>query len=213
MNNPREHAGGVPVFCRYDEILPVAKIKPNPRNPNQHPENQLEMLVKIIEKQGWRAPISIGRRSGYVVRGHARLHVAKVLGGFAPVEWQEYDSDESEIADLIADNRIAELAVLSEEQLAELLREIDASGLGLDLTGYGSHDVDRLLQAVETKEDVNPDAAVEIPEEPISKLGDVWKLGEHRIMCGDSTDASMVKKLCNSHSPTLMVTDSPCDAG
>lgn len=153
----RGSAGDIPVYCRYDEILPIDEIKPNPRNPNQHPKQQLEMLTKIIEQQGWRAPITISRRSGFIVRGHARLVAAKTLSGLAPVEWQDYGSEAEELADLIADNRIAELAVLDEAQIAELLREIDISDVDIDLTGFANSALEEIL-----KSDVREDMSKEI---------------------------------------------------
>ena len=70
---PREVTpDGFKVYCAYDEIVETDSLKPNPRNPNRHPEAQVKMLAHIIAEQGWRAPITVSRRSGYIVRGHAR---------------------------------------------------------------------------------------------------------------------------------------------
>lgn len=71
--HPREVTpDGFKVYCAYDEIVEIDSLKPNPRNPNRHPEAQVKMLARIIGEQGWRAPITVSRRSGYIVRGHAR---------------------------------------------------------------------------------------------------------------------------------------------
>lgn len=79
----------------------VANLKPNPRNPNKHPQKQIERLAKIIKEQGWRAPITVSNRSGFIVRGHARLEAAKLLQlKSVPVDLQNYDSDDLELADL-----------------------------------------------------------------------------------------------------------------
>ena len=87
------------------------KSKQNLKNPNQHPDEQIELLAKIIERQGWRAPVTVSTRSGLVVRGHGRLMAAKLIGlGSVPVDYQHYDSEEEELADLVADNRLSELA-------------------------------------------------------------------------------------------------------
>lgn len=67
-NKIKGMAGSIPVFCAYDAILPVEEIRPNPKNPNQHPGSQVELLAKIITKQGWRAPVTVSTRSGLVVR-------------------------------------------------------------------------------------------------------------------------------------------------
>lgn len=69
-------AGGIPVFCAFDKIVPVGEVKPNPKNPNQHPEEQIDLLAKIIQAQGWRAPVTVSTLSGLVVRGHGRLMAA-----------------------------------------------------------------------------------------------------------------------------------------
>lgn len=103
---PREVTpDGFKVYCAYDEIVEIDSLKPNPRNPNRHPEAQVMMLAHIIGEQGWRAPITVSRRSGYIVRGHARRLAGYEAGSqYAPVEWQDYDNDSAEMADLVADN-------------------------------------------------------------------------------------------------------------
>ena len=108
-NTPRAMIGSIPVFCAYDEIIPTAKALPNPQNPNQHPDKQINLLAEIIKQQGWRAPITISTRSGYIVRGHGRLMAARLLGAESvPVDFQNYESEAAEKADMIADNRIAD---------------------------------------------------------------------------------------------------------
>ena len=99
----RGYAGSVPVYCSHDKIVPIEEVKPNPKNPNQHPESQIEMLAKIITTQGWRAPVTVSTRSGLVVRGHGRLMAAKFAGlEFVPVDFQHYESNDAELADLLA---------------------------------------------------------------------------------------------------------------
>ena len=76
------------VHCAYDELVDIAKLVPNPRNPNRHPDKQIELLAKIIKSQGWRAPITVSTRSGFIVRGHGRLAAAQKLGlTEVPVDW------------------------------------------------------------------------------------------------------------------------------
>jgi len=87
----------------------------NPRNPNKHPQEQIKLLATIIRSQGWRAPITVSRQSGYVVRGHGRLAAAILLGTeVVPVDYQNYATEAEEWADLIADNRIAELSAIGD---------------------------------------------------------------------------------------------------
>lgn len=73
-------ASGIPIHCAYDELADITTLIPNPRNPNTHPEKQVQLLAKIIKNQGWRAPITVSNRSGFIVRGHGRLLAAQLLG-------------------------------------------------------------------------------------------------------------------------------------
>ncbi|MDB7887458.1 ParB/Srx family N-terminal domain-containing protein [Flavonifractor plautii] len=143
-------AGGIPVFCAFDKIVPVGEVKPNPKNPNQHPEEQIDLLAKIIRAQGWRAPVTVSTLSGLVVRGHGRLMAAIHAGlSHVPVDYQHYDSEEAETADLIADNRIAELAEIDNKMLAELFGGFDAEAIDVSLTGYTADDVADITAALQ----------------------------------------------------------------
>ncbi len=125
------------VNCAFDKMVPLHKLVSNPRNPNTHPEEQLRLLAKIIDYQGWRNPIVVSTRSGFIVKGHARLAAAELLGlAEAPVDNQDYDSEAQEWADLLADNRIAELAEMDRPMLKDLLQEIDTGQFDLELTGF-----------------------------------------------------------------------------
>lgn len=153
---------GFKVYCAHDEIVELDTLKPNPRNPNKHPEAQLKMLAHIIQEQGWRAPITVSRRSGYIVRGHARRLSGYEAGcKYAPIEWQDYDSDSAEMSDLIADNRIAELAVLDEEAIAELLAELEANTEGIDpeLTGFTADQIREMVEKSKGDKDAEKEAA------------------------------------------------------
>jgi len=137
------------VYCSYDEMVPIEKLVPCPRNPNKHPEAQIALLAKIIEAQGWRAPITVSNRSGFIVRGHGRLDAALLLGlKEVPVDRQDYATEADEWADMIADNRLAELADLDFTTLADLLVEIDTGDFDMDLTGYLEDDLEKLATAV-----------------------------------------------------------------
>jgi hypothetical protein len=138
----KEKSEKAKIYCAYDKLVPVKEIKPNPKNPNQHPVEQIALLAKIITEQGWRCPITVSNRSGYVVRGHCRLAAAKRAGLIdAPVDYQDYESDEAEIADLIADNKIQELAILDEDLALELVRGLDQLGFDVALAGYDPEDI------------------------------------------------------------------------
>jgi hypothetical protein len=140
-------ADKVPVFCSHDALVDPAGLVPNPRNPNQHPEGQIEILARVISAQGWRAPIVVSKRSGFIVKGHGRLAAALKLGVTAvPIDYQEYATEASEWADLIADNRIAELAETSHDELKKLMLDLREQDFDLDLTGFSGEDLESWLK-------------------------------------------------------------------
>ena len=140
-------AGEIPVYCAFDEIVDVGNIKPNPKNPNQHPEDQIELLGKIIQVQGWRAPVTVSTLSGLVVRGHGRLMAAKEVGlSQVPVDYQHYESEDDELADLLADNKIAELSEIDAKMLADVFANIGPDSLFL--TGYNDQEVSEINDAL-----------------------------------------------------------------
>lgn len=141
------------VFCAFDEIVPIAELKENPQNPNSHPEEQIKLLSEIIKKTGWRAPITVSKRSGYIVKGHGRLEAAKLARlEKVPVDFQDYSSDEEELADMIADNKIAEFSVLDKKLIAEIFENYEFSEYDIKLTGYDLSEFDEIYNAFNTQE-------------------------------------------------------------
>ena len=218
---PKGMAGGIPVYCAHDEIVDIIKLIPNPANPNKHPDDQIRLLAKIIKNGGWRQPITVSTRSGYIVKGHGRLMAAQ-LGNMeqAPVDYQDYASEAEEYADLIADNRIAELSEIDQKMLADVFAEIDTGEIDLDQTGYTDEEVEKLVTSLsealhqELNTEREETAAEEPPEAPTSQRGDVWILGRHRVMCGDSTSEKDVATLLDGAAPEILVTDPPyCSGG
>lgn len=153
----RGYAGRIPVYCSHDKIVPIGDVMPNPKNPNQHPENQIEMLAKIITTQGWRAPITVSTLSGLVVRGHGRLMAAQFAGmTHVPVDFQHYESEQDELSDLLADNRIAELAEADNRMLSEIFARLDLETIVDGLTGFTSDEVTKICDAF-SYTDATPD--------------------------------------------------------
>ena len=140
--------------CNYTRLEPIEKVIPNPRNPNTHPEGQIELLAKIIDFQGWRSPIVVSKSSGFIVRGHGRLLAAQRLKlKKVPIDVQVYDSEAQEWADLVADNRIAELADMDRATLKDLIEELDTGELDLDLTGFDQDSLEDLMSEFFVPED------------------------------------------------------------
>ena len=200
-------ANEIEVWCSFDELVSVDSLNPNPKNPNKHPDSQIELLSKNIKYLGWRHPITVSKRSGFIVAGHGRLMAAKKLGvQIVPVDYQDFNSDADEMVVLVADNRVAELSETSEEDLKNILSELDGK-IEIDLTGFSDAEVEQLLRDINT--DVLDEDVPEVPTEPISKFGDIFEFGSHRLMCGDSTDSEQVKKLMGDEIANMVFTDPP----
>ena len=137
------------VKCSHTRMVAIDKLVPNPSNPNTHPARQIALLAKILDFQGWRLPIVVSNLSGFVVRGHGRLMAAKVLDlGVVPVDFQDYDTYAQERADLIADNRIAELAELDPQGLKDIIEELDTGEIDLDVTGFDQGELATLMSQI-----------------------------------------------------------------
>ena len=212
---PKAYADGVPVFCAHDAIVPLKDLRPNPKNPNQHPPEQIKLLASIIRATGWRAPITVSKRSGLVTKGHGRLMAAQLDDlTDAPVDYQDYASEAEELADLTADNRIAELATTDNKMLAEVFADIDTGEIPFMLSGYTEDDygniVTALSEALHTKEpSSDPDAEIPTPAAPVTQYGDLWILGRHRVLCGDCTHPEDRALLLDGAKPEILLTDPP----
>ena len=217
---PKAWADGVPVFCAHDAIVDVAKLVPNPKNPNQHPDSQIQLLGRIIRQTGWRQPITVSKRSGFIVKGHGRLAAALLEGvKEAPVDYQNYTTEAEEYADLVADNRIAELAETDNKLLADILADIDTGEIPMELTGYTEDEVESLVTALSEALHNDLHEPDDIPEPPepdqtVTQKGDLWILGRHRVVCGSSTNAADMGLLLDGAHPEILLTDPPyCSGG
>ena len=212
MENDIKELSGVKVHCAFEKAVDVVDLVEHPRNPNKHSDKQIALLAKIIRNQGWRNPIVVSADSGFIVAGHGRLMAAKVLNvEQVPVDFQPFDNEAEEYAHLIADNRIAELAEADKSELAKLVRELEDK-IDLDLTGFDAPSLEELLATKEEKQvDAEPktDKAAELQVKWKTEKGQLWKLGEHRLLCGDSTNAKDVERVLGDDKADIMVTDPP----
>jgi DNA modification methylase len=194
------------INCEYSELLDTHKLVPHPRNANKHPERQIDILAKLIDFQGWRLPIIVSKRSGFVVAGHGRLEAAKKLGHEqVPVSYQDFESEAQEFAFLISDNKSSSLAEHDDAFMIEGIKD-----LGLDV----DFDLDLLALPDLVLHDIDPskeEIEDEVPEnvETRAKPGDLWKLGEHRLLCGDATNIQHVERLMGGEKADLLLTDPP----
>lgn len=148
------------VHCPHDKLVDISKLKFHPKNPNKHPQEQIERLAKILKYQGFRYPIKVSKLSGFVTSGHGRIEAAKLNGWKkVPVSVQAYESEEQEYADLVADNSVASWAELS---LSDINLEVPNLGPDFDIEWLG-------IKNFSLDPSDLPDGNKEINEEEISK--------------------------------------------
>lgn len=190
------------------ERWPVAKLVPYARNARTHSEAQVSAIAASIREWGWTVPV-LAREDGTIIAGHGRILAAQKLGiTEVPVMVASGWSDAKVSAYVIADNKLPELAGWDEDLLRVELGELRDLDFDLSLTGFSDLELDALF-AEQTEGLTDPDDAPEVEDVAVAVPGDVWLLGRHRLVCGDSTDADVVAKALNGVEPHLMVTDPP----
>ena len=184
------------------EYIPVSELKPYDRNTRKHQEFDVGQIAASIEAFGFDDPIGIWSDKNIIVEGHGRLLAAKKLGmKEVPCIRLDHLTDEQRRAYAIAHNKTAELSEFDFETLQLELEEVDLSMFDFDF------DFPEDEEGQEAVEDEAPE--VDEKNEPTAKLGDIWQLGRHRLMCGDSTDPEMVAKLMDGRKADLLITDPP----
>ena len=186
----------------------VADLIPFARNSRTHSDEQVAQIAASIREFGWTTPILIDGENG-IIAGHGRLAAARKLGmATVPAIVLDHLTDAQKRALVIADNKLALNAGWDFELLSSEIEGLQDDGFDLSILGFNDDELAKLL--AETTEGLtDPDDIPEAPADPVSVLGDVWVLGKHRIVCGDSTDADTVAKCLNGVVPHLMVTDPP----
>jgi len=168
-----------------DRLAPLHELQPRPGNPRKHPERQLSMYVEILRAHGWRRPIVVSKNSGFIVSGEGAFLAARRAGLVsAPVEFQDFPDESSELAALLADNRLFELGSTNHDLLAEIFRQIGPDAV----TGYSADAVEKLLGELAPE-----------PKYPICA-----RLNERHdfvlIYCDSETDFQFLKNLCGVRS-------------
>lgn len=193
------------VKCLEVKMVPIGELKPHPDNANDHPEDQIVRLAKIIEYQGWRAPIKVSNRSGFITAGHGRLLAAQ-LNKYTevPVSFQDYTDDDQELADVHADNAIALWAELDLGKINTQLEKFDPN-FDLEMLGLKNFTLDAFDKFDHGDEDAVPEA----PVVPVVKRGELWILGEHRLLIDDCTVKENVERLMGGEKADMVFTDPP----
>ena len=181
------------------------RLVPNPRNPRTHSDAQVAQIMASMREWGWTIPVLVDEQGG-IIAGHGRILAARKLGlPDAPVMVAKGWSEAKKRAYTIADNKLSLNAGWNEELLAGEIADLKAADFNLELTGFNPHDLDALLGLTGAEDEAAPPP----PKVPISKPGDLWLLGEHRILCGDCTDPQAVARLLAGREPILLCTDPP----
>jgi DNA modification methylase len=188
---------------------PVAKLRPYERNARTHSPEQIAQITQSIREFGFTSPILI-EPTGSIIAGHGRLAAAKIMGlKSVPVMVARGWSQAQVRAYVIADNKIAENAGWDEELLKIELGAIEELGFDLSVTGFSADELAAINALGADRGHADPDDVPDSPTEPVTKPGDVWLLGSHRLVCGDCTDKTAVRAAVGRYSPHLLVSDPP----
>lgn len=191
----------------------IDRLIPYANNARTHSADQVAQIAASIKEWGWTTPVLVDE-TGSIIAGHGRTLAARLLKMTEiPVMVADGWSDAKKRAYIIADNKLALNAGWDNEMLALELGEIGELGFDLDLTGFTADEIAAL-----TPEQIEPgltdeDATPEVPEQPVTMLGDVWILGQHRLMCGDSGSIDAIDKLLDGEAINAIVTDPPYGIG
>ncbi|MCS6954416.1 MAG: site-specific DNA-methyltransferase, partial [Bryobacteraceae bacterium] len=199
---PRRHAGRSALHQEvkpdlHIERWPLERLIPYARNPRTHTEEQVAQIAASIAEFGFVNPVLVGA-DGVIIAGHARVMAARKLGmAEAPVIVLDHLNEAQRRALVIADNRLAQNAGWDEEMLRVELEALREDDFHLDLLGFADDEIEALLAepAESIVGNTDDDAVPETPETAVTVLGDVWLLGEHRLLCGDSTRMEAIENV------------------
>ena len=188
---------------KIEDLIPYVK------NSRTHSEDQIAQIAASIKEFGWTNPVLIDGDNG-IIAGHGRVMAARKLK-FKEVPTIELKdlTETQKKAYIIADNRLALNAGWDNEMLTIELNDLLADGFALDILGFDPKELGALLEPEEVEGLTDEDAAPPLPVEPITKLGDIYQLGNHRLMCADSTSVDAVETLLQGQRADMVFTDPP----
>jgi len=191
------------------ESLPVSDLIPYARNSRTHSDEQVTQIAASIREFGFTNPVLIDF-NGTIIAGHGRVMAAKKVGlAEVPCLRLKHLTPSQIRAYVIADNKLALNAGWDDEMLKAELLTLQEEGFNTDLTGFSDDELNALLNSEIIEGQTDPDEVPEPPVEPVTKLGDIWVLGNHRLMCGDSTSIDNAKRLMDNSLADLLITDPP----
>ena len=216
MKNPVASLAGAGVPYRMSVTYRrIEELKPDPANPRRHSGKQIRQIRNSVKAFGFNVPILIDR-DGNVIAGHGRLLAARELGMTeVPTLCLDHLTAEQARAFMIADNRLTEIATWDDRLLAEQLKELSVHGLdfNIEVTGFEIGEIDLRIASLDEppeRDDDPADAVSELPEGPaVSKLGDVWLLDSHRVLCSSALEAAAFGVLMGEERAATVFTDPP----
>ena len=193
----------------------IDELKPDPANARQHSKSQIRKLANSIETFGFNVPVLVDAELN-VISGHGRLAACRALGlAEVPTLRLDHLSPAQLRAFMIADNRLTELAQWDDRLLAQQLKDLSLLGLdfSLEVTGFEMAEIDLRIESLDNLREPDDDPADDLPElpasPPVSKIGDLWMLGNHRALCGSALDAAAFAALMGDERPATIFTDAP----
>lgn len=191
------------IYKKTADLLPYA------RNARTHSDSQVAQLAASIKEFGFNNPVAIDA-DGMILCGHGRVMAAQRLGmDEVPTVCLAHLTDIQKKAYILADNKLALNAGWDNDMLKVELEDLKFSNFDLDLVGFSTEELDEIMNQNEEPEVEEDDYTVAVPEEPKAKLGEIYILGKHRLMCGDSTSIADVEKLMGEQQADLLLTDPP----
>lgn len=189
--------------------VPIERLVPHARNARTHDDAQVAQIAASIREFGFTVPVLVDGEDG-IIAGHGRVMAARKLGlDSVPCIRVDYLSETQKRAYILADNKLTLNGGWDADMLALELKELGDAGIDLLLTGFSNEEILGIVSSIEGAGLTDPDDAPPLPDDPVSVRGDVWILGRHRILCGDSTVPTDVEKVLAGVKPHLMVTDPP----
>ena len=191
------------------EDVKIGELRPYEKNARTHPESQIKQIARSIEEFGFNNPI-LATADGRIIAGHGRIEAAKMLGlQTVPVVRIEHLSQEQIQAYTLADNQLALTSRWDADALANEIRELYGVGFDLDLLGFDPSEMAGMLEVQSEIDESLLDEVPEVEEIAITKPGDLWQLGDHRLLCGDSTKSADVALLMGGEKAQAWITDPP----
>lgn len=191
------------------EQIGIATLIPFAKNSRTHSDAQVAQIAASIREFGFTNPVLIDEANG-IIAGHGRVMAARKLKlTEVPCIRLAHLSDAQKRAYVIADNKLALNAGWDEAMLKLELADLKALNFDLDLTGFNTDEIDALLAENGTEGLTDPDDTPEPPVEPVTRLGDVWVCGQHRVMCGSSLEMTAMERLCGEQRVDMLLTDPP----